>query len=168
MTTRERDRDRELLIPVSALPENGGSKSLSPSSSPPLLWHPRIITPVEREKATPLLWCGIRTLPSSFLLPWLSMFQKLHDPGFSCSPSIRGMAPMTKLENTSICLSGVNEIKSRSRRHMKEPDGTRQAQPPANDPIVAEDGTVHNLNENIEIRAADAVENVDNEVINTI
>ncbi|KAI3439633.1 uncharacterized protein J3R85_004463 [Psidium guajava] len=35
MTTRERDRDRELLIPVSAFPENGGSKSSSPSSSPP-------------------------------------------------------------------------------------------------------------------------------------
>ncbi|KAK3446676.1 hypothetical protein EUGRSUZ_A02346 [Eucalyptus grandis] len=54
------------------------------------------------------------------------------------------------------------------RRHMKEPDGTWQAQPPANDPIVAEDGTVHNLNEYMDIKAADAVENVDDGVINTV
>ncbi|KAL3734143.1 hypothetical protein ACJRO7_023487 [Eucalyptus globulus] len=36
MATRERDRDRELLIPVSALADDGGgSKSSSPSSTPP-------------------------------------------------------------------------------------------------------------------------------------
>ncbi|XWS24351.1 hypothetical protein CRYUN_Cryun28dG0094200 [Craigia yunnanensis] len=34
MGTRERDRDRELLIPVAAISENGGSKSSAPTATP--------------------------------------------------------------------------------------------------------------------------------------
>ncbi|KAJ6747475.1 hypothetical protein OIU74_029855 [Salix koriyanagi] len=45
------------------------------------------------------------------------------------------------------------------RRHMKDPDGNWTAQPPAYEPIVAEDGTVHNLNEYMEIHASDELKN---------
>ncbi|XP_021282628.1 protein N-terminal glutamine amidohydrolase isoform X1 [Herrania umbratica] len=41
------------------------------------------------------------------------------------------------------------------RRHMKDSDGNWTAQPPTYETIVAEDGSVHNLNEYIEIHAAD-------------
>uniref|UniRef100_A0A2P2KZ55 Protein N-terminal glutamine amidohydrolase n=1 Tax=Rhizophora mucronata TaxID=61149 RepID=A0A2P2KZ55_RHIMU len=39
------------------------------------------------------------------------------------------------------------------RRHMKDPTGNWIAQPPVYNPIVAKDGTVHNLNEYMEIHA---------------
>ncbi|XP_065857246.1 protein N-terminal glutamine amidohydrolase isoform X1 [Euphorbia lathyris] len=41
------------------------------------------------------------------------------------------------------------------RRHMKDSAGNWIAQPPAYEPIVAEDGIVHNLNEYMEISASD-------------
>ncbi|KAJ7958038.1 protein LIKE COV 1-like [Quillaja saponaria] len=37
MASRERERDLELLIPVAGISENGGSKSSSPSSTPPAM-----------------------------------------------------------------------------------------------------------------------------------
>ncbi|KAG5556454.1 hypothetical protein RHGRI_006902 [Rhododendron griersonianum] len=46
------------------------------------------------------------------------------------------------------------------RRHMKDSLGNWTAKPPAYGPIVAEDGTVHNLKEYMEIIAADVVSNV--------
>lgn len=44
------------------------------------------------------------------------------------------------------------------RRHMKDPDGKWIAEPPLHEPIVAEDGTVHNLNEYFNISDADATD----------
>lgn len=41
------------------------------------------------------------------------------------------------------------------RRHMKDSAGNWTAEPPTYDPIIAEDGTVHNLNEYMEIATAD-------------
>ncbi|KAK4580586.1 hypothetical protein RGQ29_024291 [Quercus rubra] len=45
------------------------------------------------------------------------------------------------------------------RRHMKDSAGNWTAEPPKYEPIVAEDGTVHNLNEYNEIHAADVMTN---------
>ncbi|XP_015898157.1 protein N-terminal glutamine amidohydrolase isoform X3 [Ziziphus jujuba] len=45
------------------------------------------------------------------------------------------------------------------RRHMKDSVGNWIAEPPAYDPIVAEDGMVHNLNEYLDIHASDVAEN---------
>ncbi|RYR26123.1 hypothetical protein Ahy_B02g060282 isoform B [Arachis hypogaea] len=42
------------------------------------------------------------------------------------------------------------------RRHMKDSDGNWMQEPPQHEPIVAEDGTVHNLNEYMNISAANA------------
>ncbi|KAK3217861.1 hypothetical protein Dsin_011831 [Dipteronia sinensis] len=54
------------------------------------------------------------------------------------------------------------------RRHMKDPVGNWIAEPPSYEPIVAEDKTVHNLNEYIEIRAEDISTNVGAELINDV
>lgn len=43
------------------------------------------------------------------------------------------------------------------RRHMKDSSGNWISEPPAHEPIVAEDGTVHNLNEYLEVCAAEAL-----------
>ncbi|KAK4782846.1 hypothetical protein SAY86_007220 [Trapa natans] len=47
------------------------------------------------------------------------------------------------------------------RRHMKDSGGNWVAQPPSYDPIIAEDGAVHNLNEYMEISGCDAVTNLE-------
>ncbi|KAK2653153.1 hypothetical protein Ddye_013009 [Dipteronia dyeriana] len=54
------------------------------------------------------------------------------------------------------------------RRHMKDPAGNWIVEPPSYEPIVAEDKTVHNLNEYIEIRAEDISTNVGAELINDV
>ncbi|XP_047182610.1 protein N-terminal glutamine amidohydrolase [Vigna umbellata] len=46
------------------------------------------------------------------------------------------------------------------RRHMKDSGGKWIEEPPSHEPIVAEDGTVHNLNEYINISVADAITDV--------
>ncbi|CAK7342570.1 unnamed protein product [Dovyalis caffra] len=47
------------------------------------------------------------------------------------------------------------------RRHMKDSAGNWIAQPPAYEPIVAEDETIHNLNEYMEIHASNELTNVE-------
>ncbi|TXG46205.1 hypothetical protein EZV62_028300 [Acer yangbiense] len=54
------------------------------------------------------------------------------------------------------------------RRHMKDPAGNWIAKPPSYEPMVAEDKTVHNLNEFIEIRAKDIPTNIGAELINDV
>ncbi|QCE05271.1 Protein N-terminal glutamine amidohydrolase [Vigna unguiculata] len=46
------------------------------------------------------------------------------------------------------------------RRHMKDSGGKWIEEPPPHEPIIAEDGTVHNLNEYINISVADAITDV--------
>ncbi|XP_031262852.1 protein N-terminal glutamine amidohydrolase [Pistacia vera] len=54
------------------------------------------------------------------------------------------------------------------RRHMKDSAGNWVAEPPTYEPIVAEDNNVHNLNEYIEMRAADVATNVGADLINAV
>ncbi|KAK3010165.1 hypothetical protein RJ639_011410, partial [Escallonia herrerae] len=54
------------------------------------------------------------------------------------------------------------------RRHMKDPDGNWISQPPAWETIVAEDGTVHNLNEYIEMSAANVVKNIGADLVDAV
>ncbi|XP_052175014.1 protein N-terminal glutamine amidohydrolase [Diospyros lotus] len=54
------------------------------------------------------------------------------------------------------------------RRHMKDSAGNWIAQPPTYEPIVAEDGTVHNLNDYIEISAAGLVKDIGDELIKAV
>ncbi|GAY53711.1 hypothetical protein CUMW_151180 [Citrus unshiu] len=54
------------------------------------------------------------------------------------------------------------------RRHMKDSAGNWIAQPPAYEPIVAEDKTEHNLNEYNEIRADEVSVNVEPDLIHAV
>ncbi|KAJ4706402.1 Protein N-terminal glutamine amidohydrolase [Melia azedarach] len=54
------------------------------------------------------------------------------------------------------------------RRHMKDASGEWIAQPPAYEPIVAEDQTVHNLDEYIKIRAANVSTDIGPNMINAV
>ncbi|KAL6987147.1 Protein N-terminal glutamine amidohydrolase [Sarracenia purpurea var. burkii] len=54
------------------------------------------------------------------------------------------------------------------RRHMKDSIGNWTAKPPAYEAIVAEDGTVHNLNEYIEISTADGTISIGLDSINSV
>lgn len=54
------------------------------------------------------------------------------------------------------------------RRHMKDSDGNWTAQPPPYDPIVAEDGAVHNLNEYMEIHGTDVMPSVEAGLLDTV
>ncbi|KAB2013088.1 hypothetical protein ERO13_D09G118100v2 [Gossypium hirsutum] len=54
------------------------------------------------------------------------------------------------------------------RRHMKDSEGNFTAQPPPYEPIVAEDGSVHNLNEYMEIRAADVLTDLPPELTSAV
>lgn len=52
------------------------------------------------------------------------------------------------------------------RRHMKDSVGNWTAQPPSYEAIAAEDGTVHNLNEYLDMHATDVVKNVEADTLN--
>ncbi|OAY40437.1 protein N-terminal glutamine amidohydrolase isoform X1 [Manihot esculenta] len=54
------------------------------------------------------------------------------------------------------------------RRHMKDSTGNWIAQPPAYEPIVAEDGTVHNLNEYMEIYASNELTDMGADSVNLV
>lgn len=54
------------------------------------------------------------------------------------------------------------------RRHMKDSEGNWMYQPPEHDPIIAEDGTVHNLNEYMEMSAADVVKKIEPHLITAV
>lgn len=54
------------------------------------------------------------------------------------------------------------------RRHMKESMGNWIFEPPPYQAIVAEDGTVHNLNEYINFSAVEVLENVETDSVNAV
>ncbi|XP_034692827.1 protein N-terminal glutamine amidohydrolase isoform X1 [Vitis riparia] len=54
------------------------------------------------------------------------------------------------------------------RRHMKNSDGNWIPPPPAQDPIVADDGSLYNLDEYIRMNAADAVTEVKDDTISAV
>ncbi|KAF4356749.1 hypothetical protein F8388_010971 [Cannabis sativa] len=54
------------------------------------------------------------------------------------------------------------------RRHMKDSAGNWSADPPTYDPIVAQDGTVNNLNEYMEIRLSDALKTVEADSVGAV
>ncbi|XP_040956625.1 protein N-terminal glutamine amidohydrolase isoform X3 [Gossypium hirsutum] len=60
------------------------------------------------------------------------------------------------------------QLFSEFQRHMKDSEGNFTAQPPPYEPIVAEDGSVHNLNEYMEIRAADVLTDLPPELTSAV
>ncbi|KAL3637232.1 Protein N-terminal glutamine amidohydrolase [Castilleja foliolosa] len=54
------------------------------------------------------------------------------------------------------------------RRHMKDSDGNWTNPPPSYDVIAAEDGTVHNLNEYMEMSSVDVVKSIGVDTVDTL
>ncbi|CAO2831715.1 unnamed protein product [Amaranthus hypochondriacus] len=54
------------------------------------------------------------------------------------------------------------------RRHMKDSNGNWNEDPPTYDPIVAEDGTVHNLNEYMEIHSTGVAPSIEADMVNIV
>ncbi|XP_022013004.1 protein N-terminal glutamine amidohydrolase isoform X3 [Helianthus annuus] len=54
------------------------------------------------------------------------------------------------------------------RRHMKDSEGNWMSPPPEYKPIVAQDGTVHNLNQFIEMSTKDVLEDVGEDSVNAV
>ncbi|EYU18735.1 hypothetical protein ABFS82_10G163900 [Erythranthe guttata] len=54
------------------------------------------------------------------------------------------------------------------RRHMKDSEGNWNSPPPSYEVIVAEDGTVHNLNEYMEMSSLDTVKSIGDDTVDTL
>ncbi|KAG8371958.1 hypothetical protein BUALT_Bualt12G0016900 [Buddleja alternifolia] len=54
------------------------------------------------------------------------------------------------------------------RRHMKDPAGEWVFPPPSSEVIVAEDGTVHNLNEYMEMSSLDVVKSIEADTLDAV
>ncbi|KAM7500166.1 hypothetical protein LguiA_024580 [Lonicera macranthoides] len=54
------------------------------------------------------------------------------------------------------------------RRHMKDSEGNWTYEPPPHEPLVAEDGSVHNLNEYIEISTKDVAKSVGPDLVDEV
>ncbi|KAB2066003.1 hypothetical protein ES319_A09G129900v1 [Gossypium barbadense] len=120
-----------------------------------ILWDYHVIC-VQRKKdgGTHLVWDLDSSLP--FPCPLAAMCQKLSGHHFSSFRSFRVYAPLFLRHFAS------------DRRHMKDSEGNWTAQPPPYEPIVAEDGSVHNLNEYMEIRAADVLTDLPPELTSAV
>ncbi|KAJ7976772.1 protein N-terminal glutamine amidohydrolase [Quillaja saponaria] len=115
-----------------------------------ILWDYHVICIQRKSSGDPLVWDLDSTLsfPSS-LAPYVSETIR---PSFQLFSEYRRFFRIVHAPLFLRCFAS-------DRRHMKEPDGTWTAEPPIHKPIVAEDGTKHNLNEYLEIRPADVISN---------
>ncbi|EFH56210.1 hypothetical protein ARALYDRAFT_903515 [Arabidopsis lyrata subsp. lyrata] len=123
-----------------------------------VLWDYHVIC-VQRKKESdsePLVWDLDSTLP--FPSPLASYVTETIQPSFQLFADYQRFfrivhAPLFFKHFAS------------DRRHMKEPDGSWTAQPPPYEPIVAQDGILHNLSEYISMSGADTLSSLDAETV---
>ncbi|XP_018476108.1 protein N-terminal glutamine amidohydrolase [Raphanus sativus] len=123
-----------------------------------VLWDYHVIC-VQRKKESdsePLVWDLDSTLPFPSPLP--SYVADTIQPSFQLFPEYQRFfrvvhAPLFFKHFAS------------DRRHMKEPDGSWTAQPPPHQPIVSQDGVLHNLSEYIAMSSADTLASLDPETL---
>ncbi|KAI9120546.1 hypothetical protein K1719_007579 [Acacia pycnantha] len=113
-----------------------------------VLWDYHVIC-IQRRRGgeSPLVWDLDSSLP--FPSPLASYVLETIRPSFQLFPDYNRLFRIVHAPVFLRCFAS-------DRRHMKDPDGKWIAEPPLHEPIVAEDGTVHNLNEYFTISAADA------------
>ncbi|XP_038904912.1 protein N-terminal glutamine amidohydrolase isoform X3 [Benincasa hispida] len=97
-----------------------------------------------------LVWDLDSTLPLP--LPLGSYVSQAIRPSFQISPEFQRLF---RIIHAPILFRHF----ASDRRHMKDSNGNWMAKPPDYEAIVAEDGTIHNLNEYMEIKAADVYPN---------
>ncbi|KAL0711160.1 hypothetical protein Bca4012_018138 [Brassica carinata] len=118
-----------------------------------------IMSSVSRKKESdsePLVWDLDSTLP--FPSPLASYVTETFQPSFQLFAEFQRFfrvvhAPLFFKHFAS------------DRRHMKEPDGSWTAQPPPYQPIVAQDGVLHNLSEYITMSGTDTLSSLDPETV---
>ncbi|KAM7271649.1 hypothetical protein ACFE04_030863 [Oxalis oulophora] len=124
-----------------------------------ILWDYHVICVQKRKGDTDLVW----DLDSSLQFPCpLAMYaSETIRPGAQLFPEYQRFF---RVVHAPLFLRHF----ASDRRHMKGPDGKWTAQPPTYEPIVAEDGTVHNLSEYMEINSKDEIASLSTEVTNEI
>ncbi|XP_013647898.1 protein N-terminal glutamine amidohydrolase [Brassica napus] len=123
-----------------------------------VLWDYHVIC-VQRKKESdsePLVWDLDSTLP--FPSPLASYVTETIQPSFQLFAEYKRFfrvvhAPLFFKHFAS------------DRRHMKGPDGSWIAQPPPYQPIVAQDGVLHNLSEYTAMSATDTLSSLDPETV---
>lgn len=123
-----------------------------------VLWDYHVIC-VQRKKESdsePLVWDLDSTLP--FPSPLASYLTETIQPSFQLFAEYKRFfrvvhAPLFFKHFAS------------DRRHMKGPDGSWIAQPPPYQPIVAQDGVLHNLSEYTAMSATDTLSSLDPETV---
>ncbi|PON38859.1 Protein N-terminal glutamine amidohydrolase, alpha beta roll [Parasponia andersonii] len=119
-----------------------------------VLWDYHVIC-VQRKRGggfVPLVWDLDSSLP--FPSPLASYISETIRPSFSLFSDYQRFF---RIVHAPIFLHHF----ASDRRHMKDSAGNWSAEPPTYDPIIAKDGTVHNLNEYMEIHLSDVMKNVE-------
>lgn len=125
-----------------------------------ILWDYHVIcVQIKRDDKSPQVWDLDSTL--AFPSPLASYIAETFRPSFQLFSEFQRFC---RIVHGPILLSHF----ASDRRHMKDSDGNWTAQPPSYDPIVAEDGAVHTLNEYMEIHGADAVPCVEPTLTDTV
>ncbi|KAG4982640.1 hypothetical protein JHK87_027389 [Glycine soja] len=120
-----------------------------------ILWDYHVIciqvTGFKSRAVPPLVWDLDSTLPFPSPLP--SYVSETIRPSFQLFSDYNRLFRVVHAPLFLRCFAS-------DRRHMKDSGGNWIEEPPQHEPIVAEDRTVHNLNEYINISAADAITDV--------
>ncbi|XP_062166183.1 protein N-terminal glutamine amidohydrolase isoform X2 [Alnus glutinosa] len=126
-----------------------------------ILWDYHVICIQKRRKGdTPwLVWDLDSSLP--FPSPLTSYVSETIRPSFELFSEYQRFFRIVHAPMFLRCFAS-------DRRHMKDSVGNWTAEPPAYEPIIAEDGAVHNLNEYNEICAADVMTNAGSDLINAV
>ncbi|KAL6336660.1 hypothetical protein AAG906_035974 [Vitis piasezkii] len=133
-----------------------------------ILWDYHVICIQKKKEGSspPQVWDLDSSLPfpshldhymSDSFRPSFQLFPIIREPGFVMNRFFRIVhAPLFLHSFAS------------DRRHMKNSDGNWISPPPAQDPIVADDGSLYNLDEYIRMNAADAVTEVKDDTISAV
>ncbi|ESW17596.1 hypothetical protein PHAVU_007G252600 [Phaseolus vulgaris] len=117
-----------------------------------ILWDYHVICiQIKQGDVPPLVWDLDSTLPFPSPLP--SYVSETIRPSFQLFSDYNRLF---RVVHAPIFLRSF----ASDRRHMKDSGGKWVEEPPPHEPIVAEDGTVHNLNEYINMSVADAITDV--------
>lgn len=117
-----------------------------------ILWDYHVICiQIKKGGVPPLVWDLDSSLPFPSPLP--SYVSETIRPSF---PLFSDYNRLFRVVHAPIFLRCF----ASDRRHMKDSGGNWIEEPPPHEPIVAEDGTVHNLNEYNSVSAADVISDV--------
>ncbi|KAE9590139.1 putative protein glutamine amidohydrolase, alpha beta roll [Lupinus albus] len=126
-----------------------------------ILWDYHVICiKINQGGGTPIVWDLDSSLP--FPSPLASYVSETIRPSFQLFSDYNRLFRVVHAPVFLRCFAS-------DRRHMKDSDGNWIEEPPLHEPIVAEDGTVHNLNEYITISSANAISGaINNDSISSV